>query len=182
MSKLIGYTHVSLGGEIGSPQVWAASYLDEENTAYAMRVLQAADALLLGRRTYEGLSAAYPAMTDDPRATNEFVDRMNSIPKFVATRTLQELSWNASVIDGDVVERVAQLKEKPGGDLLKFGTGPLDTLLMAHGLIDELHLLLAPVAVGRGQHLFEDVETMPHLRLLDVTRFASGVLALRYAP
>jgi dihydrofolate reductase len=183
MRKLVGYTHVSLGGEIGSPDAWAEKYLDEEHTKYASRVLFAADALLLGRRTYEGLSAAYPAMADDPRAANEFIDRMNSIPKFVATRTLHDLSWNASVIDGDVVQRVTELKQQDsGGTILKYGTGPLDALLMTHGLVDEFHLLLTPVAAGRGQHLFEDVDGLPHLRLTDVTRFASGVLALVYAP
>jgi dihydrofolate reductase len=181
MKKLIGFTHVSLGGEIGAP-AWAEPYLDDEHTQYATRVLFAADALLLGRRTYEGLSVAYPAMADDPRASNEFVDRMNSIPKFVASRTLRNPTWNATVIDGDVVQRVAELKQEPGGAILKYGTGPLDALLMAHGLIDEFHLLLTPVAVGRGQHLFEDVEGTPHLHLADVTRFANGVIVLVYTP
>jgi dihydrofolate reductase len=182
MRKLIGFTHVSLGGEIGALDAWAMPYLDDEHTAYAMRLLRSADALLLGRRTYEGLSVAYPAMADDAGKANEFVERMNSIPKFVASRTLRDLTWNATVIEGDVVQRVAELKEQPGGALLKYGTGPLDALLMANGLIDEFHLLLTPVAVGRGQHLFEDVEGMPHLRLADVTRFANGVLALVYTP
>lgn len=182
MRKLIGSTHVSLGGEIGSPHAWAAPYLDDEHTEYATRLLFAADALLLGRRTYEGLSVAYPAMADDAGAANEFVDRINSIPKFVASRTLRNPTWNATVIDGDVVQRVAELKQEPGGAILKYGTGPLDALLMAHGLIDEFHLLITPVAVGRGQHLFEDVEGAPHLRLADVARFANGVVVLVYTP
>jgi dihydrofolate reductase len=182
MKKLIGFTHVSLGGEIGSPHAWAAPYLDDEHTEYASRLLFAADALLLGRRTYDGLSVAYPAMAEDARTSDEFVDRMNSIPKFIASRTLRNPTWNATVIDGDVVQRVAELKQEPGGALLKYGTGPLDTLLMTHGLIDEFHLLITPVAVGRGQHLFEDVEGTPHLRLADVTRFANGVVVLVYTP
>lgn len=181
MRKLIGVTHVSIGGEIGDPS-WAAPYLDDEHNDYAKRLLFAADALLLGRRTYEGLSVAYQAMADDAEAPNEFVDRMNSIPKFVASRTLHSATWNATVIDGDVVQRVAELKDEPGGDLVKYGTGPLDTVLMAHGLIDEFHLLLTPVAVGRGVHLFEDVEGAPQLQLADVTRFANGVLVLVYTP
>src|SRR5580692_1973957 len=83
MRKLIESTHVSLGGEIGSPQDWAFPYLDDEHKRYATALLAEADALLLGRRTYEGLSAGYTAMASDP-----FVDRMNSIPKYVASRTL----------------------------------------------------------------------------------------------
>ncbi|MGA8371514.1 MAG: hypothetical protein WB765_15405, partial [Acidimicrobiales bacterium] len=85
MRKLIESTHVSLGGEIGSPQEWAFPYLDDEHSDYAKRLLFAADALLLGRLTYEGLSEAYPAMTGgDSGVPNDFIERMNSIPKYVA--------------------------------------------------------------------------------------------------
>jgi dihydrofolate reductase len=175
--RLIEATHVSLGGEIGSPQDWAFPYLDEEHAAYANDLLNAADALLLGRRTYEGLSAAYMGMEPNP-----FVDRMNSIPKFVASRTLTRATWNSTVIEGEVVDFVADLKRQPGGHILKYGNGPLDGVLMEHSLIDEFHILLTPVAVGAGQHLFEDVTGAPALSLIDVKRFGSGVLLLTYAP
>jgi dihydrofolate reductase len=182
MRKLIESTHVSRGGEVGSPQ-WAHPYLDDEHNEYAQRLLAGADALLLGRVTYEGLSAAYPAMAGaDSGVPNEFVERMNSIPKFVASTTLREATWNASIIEGDVASFVAELKGQPGRDIIKYGNGPLDVALMEHGLIDEFHLLLAPVAVGRGQHLFESIETAPALRLADVTRMASGVVRLVYTP
>ena len=175
MRKLIESTHVSLGGEIGSPQNWAFPYLDHEHMRYATELLAAADALLLGRRTYEGLSAAYTAMASTP-----FVDRMNSIPKYVASRTLTKAGWNASVIPADVAEFVADLKRQPGGSIVKYGNGPLDQLLMENNLIDEFHLLLTPVAAGSGQHMFEEVDGAPQLSLADVTRFASGVLVLVY--
>ena len=182
MRKLIESTHVSLGGEIGSPQ-WAFPYLDEEHHNYASRLLFAADALLLGRLTYEGLSAAYPTMTSgDSGVPNDFIDRMNSIPKYVASNSLHETAWNATVIDGDVASFVADLKRQPGGNIVKYGNGPLDATLMEHGLIDEFHLLLTPVAIGHGQHLFESVETAAALDLVDVTRFRSGVLLLTYTP
>jgi dihydrofolate reductase len=177
MKKLIESTHVSLGGEIGSPQDWAFPYLDDEHTRYATELLAGADALLLGRRTYEGFSAAYPAMPSSP-----FVDRMNSIPKFVASTTLKEVTWNATVIPGDVVDFVADLKRQPGGNIVKYGNGPLDRALMASNLIDEFHLLLTPVAAGSGQHMFEEVQGAPQLSLADVRRFASGVLILVYTP
>jgi dihydrofolate reductase len=183
MSKLLEATHVSLGGEIGSPD-WAHPYLDEQFTRYAHGLLDGADALLLGRRTYEGLSAAYTAMAtaSAPTGGDAFVDRMNSIPKFVASTTLSQASWNSTVIPGDVSSFVAELKDTSGTNLLKYGTGPLHAYLMAHGLIDEFHLFLTPVAAGRGQHLFEDVVGAPHLDLVDVTRFDSGVVALVYSP
>jgi dihydrofolate reductase len=177
MRKLIESTHVALGGEIGSPQNWALPYLDDEHMRYATELLAGADALLLGRLTYEGLSAGYTAM-----ASNPFVDRMNSIPKYVASKTLRETSWNATVIPGDVADFVAGLKRQPGGTIVKYGNGPLDQLLMANNLIDEFHLLLTPVAAGSGQHLFEEVHGTPQLSLADVRRFASGVLVLVYTP
>jgi dihydrofolate reductase len=132
---------------------------------------------LLGRRTYEGLSAAYPAMLPSP-----FVDPMNSIPKFVASKTLTGATWNATVIPGDVANFVADLKRRPGGTIVKYGNGPLDQVLMAHDLIDEFHLFLTPVAAGSGRHLFEEIQGAPHLSLADVRRFTSGVLVLVYTP
>jgi dihydrofolate reductase len=110
MSKLIEVNHVSLGGEIGSPQDWAFPYLDDDHMSYASKTLNDAEALLLGRKTYEGLSAGYTAMPSTP-----FVHRMNQIPKYVATRTLRELHWNARAIEGDVTSFVADLKGRLTG-------------------------------------------------------------------
>ena len=182
MRKLIESTHVSLGGEIGSPE-WAFPYLNEEHNEYAKRLLFGADALLLGRLTYEGLSAAYPSMTGgDSRVLDDFIERMNSIPKHVASTTLRETTWNATVIDGDVAAFVADLKQQPGGNIIKYGNGPLDVTLMEDGLIDEFHMLVTPVAIGRGQHMFEDIDTAPAMNLVDVTRLSNGVVILAYTP
>jgi dihydrofolate reductase len=183
MRKLIESTHVSLGGAIDAPQDWAFPYLNEEHNDYANGLLAQADALLLGRVTYEGLSAAYLSMSGgDSGAPDDFVERMNSIPKYVASTTLREATWNATIIEGDVVSFVTDLKKQPGGNIIKYGNGPLDVTLMEHGLIDEFHLLLTPVAVGRSQHLFESIDTAPSLKLADVTRFGNGVLILVYVP
>lgn len=176
MRKLIEMTHVSLGAEV-EPLDWAMPYLDDDHTKYATDMLYKADALLLGRHTYQGLSAAYQAMAPD-----RLVTRMNSIPKHVASRTLREADWNATVIDTDVVDYVTTLKNGPGDDIVKYGNGPLSATLLAHDLIDEFHLLLTPVAAAKGRRLFADVDSNPALELLDSHRFASGVLALVYAP
>jgi dihydrofolate reductase len=183
VGKLVEATHVTLGGEVGSND-WAFPYLDEQHSQYAMELLSGADGLLLGRLTYEGLSAAYTSMADEAPAhvPSDFIDRMNSIPKFVASTTLREPTWNATAIDGDVASFVDDLKRNAGQNLLKYGNGQLDATLMEHGLIDEFHLFLTPVAIGKGKHLFESIDTAPHLRLLDVKRFDSGVLVLVYAP
>jgi dihydrofolate reductase len=181
--RLIESTHVSLGGEIGSPEKWAFPYLDDEHNRYATKLLFGADALLLGRRTYQGLSAAYTSMARGAAGVpTEFVERMNSIPKYVASRTLRETTWNATVIEGDVPTFVKALKAAPGGDILKYGNGPLDAALMEHGLVDEFHLLVTPVAVGKGQHVFEDIDFAPHLKLERMTQFSNGVVILIYRP
>jgi dihydrofolate reductase len=176
MKKLIEVTHVGLGGEI-DPLDWAFPYLDGEHEEYANGILFSADALLLGRKTYEGLSAAYTAMSPNP-----FVERMNALPKYVASRTLKSASWNATIIPGDVTTYVAELKSQPGESIVKYGNGVLDAPLMEAGLIDEFHVLLTPVAVGSGQHMFEGIAGAPKMDLLDLKRFKSGVVILRYAP
>lgn len=191
MGKLVEATHVTLGGEQGD-NAWAMPYLDAEFTTYSSRLLNDADMLLLGRRTYEGLSAAYIAMAEkapkspeQPSEFDRFVARMNALPKLVASTTLRDrtgLPWNATIIEGDVAERVAELKQQPGHNLLKYGDGPLSATLARQNLIDEYHLFLTPVAIGTGKHLFEDIDWAPHLKLLDLTRFPSGVVALVYGP
>ncbi|HXW33020.1 MAG TPA: dihydrofolate reductase family protein [Acidimicrobiales bacterium] len=177
MGKLVESTHVSLGGEIGSPQSWGAPYMNEEHLDYANKLLFGADVLLLGRRTYEGLAAGYTAMD-----RNAFVDRMNSIPKYVASKSLERAGWNATVIQGDLATFVRDLKDRAGKNILKYGTGPLDATLIEHNLVDEFHIWLTPVAVGRGQHLFDDVRGAPQFELSDMTRFTNGVVVLVYTP
>ena len=176
MGKLIEINHVSLGGEVGSVD-WAMPYLDEQHRRYASRTLVDADCLFLGRKTYEGLSAAYLSMPPDP-----FVDRMNAIPKYVATHTLPSLGWNATPIEGDLVSFLSALKDRLRGNILRYGNGELDAPLIEADLIDEFHLLLTPVAVGRGQHLFESVTGAPQLNILRLEQFGSGVVLLVYGP
>jgi dihydrofolate reductase len=173
--KLVAWTFVSLDGVIDSPE-WARPYLDDDHHRYARALLDAADSLLLGRKTYEGLADFWP------RQSGEIADRINSRPKYVASRTLApgEAEWNATVLDGEVAEVVARLKAEPGGNILKFGTGELDRTLLEHGLVDEFYFSKAPVTVGRGERLFESVEAM--FELLETTTFASGVVVLTCAP
>jgi dihydrofolate reductase len=184
MGKLVEMTHVSLGGQIDELDQWAFPYLDEDHNRYASRLLEEADALLLGRISYEGMANAYLKMAEQapPGTPTEFIARMNQVPKYVASRTgAATPNWNASQIDGDVAEAVAGLKAD-GKNLVKYGTGMLDATLVEHGLIDEFHLSLTPVATGRGERLFEHLEGAPQLELQELTRFDSGVLLLVYTP
>ncbi len=167
--KLIGSTFVSLDGVISDPQNWGPPYWDEEHMAYAHDLVFAADAMLLGRATYEGFKQAWP------ERGGEYADRINAMPKHVASRTLTDATWNAEVIRGDVAEAVAELKARPGANILKFGTGELDRTLIEHGLLDELHLWVFPVVVGSGDRLLDGAGTM-HLDLLRTHAMKSGIV------
>jgi dihydrofolate reductase len=171
MRKLVESTFVSLDGVIENPQNWSPPYWDDQHHEYARKLLWDADALLLGRKTYEGFAQAWP-----PRAgADEYTDRINAMPKHVVSRTLTETTWNASVLEGDAAEAVTKLKEEPGRNLLKFGTGELDRTLLENGLVDEFHFWIFPVLAGGGQRLIEGID-MTHLNLLDVSTFESGIV------
>ena len=170
MRKLVESTFVTLDGSIGEPQVWGPPYWDDEHFAYASKLIASADALLLGRVTYEGFAEAWPQRSGDG-----YADKLNAMPKHVASHTLTDATWNASVIEGDAAEGVAALKDQPGGDLLKFGTGELDRALIEHGLVDEFHFWVFPILAGGGQRLIEGIDTT-HLELLDTTVFSSGIV------
>ncbi|MFI7609860.1 dihydrofolate reductase family protein [Nonomuraea terrae] len=177
MRKLIESTFVTLDGVISSPHVWGPPYWNEEHHEYAGKLLFAADALLLGRETYQGFAQSWPARTGDP-----YADRINSLPKYVASTTLKEAdAWNGTLIQGDVATAVAELKRQPGENILKFGTGELDRTLIAHDLVDEFHFWTFPTIAGSGDRLLDGLD-VTHLKLLETTRFESGIVVLTYGP
>jgi dihydrofolate reductase len=189
MRKLIESTFVSLDGIIddtrpssasrAEPQHWGQPYWDDDHNGYAGKLQASADALLMGRVTYEGFLEAWTGRE------GEFAEQMNSIPKYVASRTLTETdpAWNATLLGGDVAEEVAKLKEQPGRNILKWGTGELDRTLVEHGLVDEFHFWYFPVIVGAGKHLFEGAGfDTTHLKLAEVNQFGSGIVVHVYVP
>ena len=177
MRRLVESTFVTLDGVISSPEVWGPPYWDGEHAAYADKLLGAADALLLGRVTYEGFADVWP------RRSGGYADRINHLPKYVASRTLPvgEVDWNATILGDDVAGEIAELKQEPGQHILKFGTGELDRLLLRERLVDEYHLWVFPVVVGGGLRLFDGFPTT-HLDLVDRTRFDSGITVLTLTP
>jgi dihydrofolate reductase len=174
MRKIKLAMYVALDGVVEGP-AWTGPFWNDELANLQKDYLFASDALLLGRVTYEGFAEAWPKMTD----TGEFGERMNTMPKFVASRTLDKAEWNATIITGDVPAEVARLKEQPGQDLLIYGSGGLVDELIRHGLIDEYRLMLYPVMVGTGKRLFNGVP-MTTLRLSDSTTTSTGVVVLTY--
>jgi dihydrofolate reductase len=132
----------------------------------------------LGRLTYEGFAAAWPTM----EGTGEFGEKMNGMPKYVASRTLETATWNATIIKGDVAAEVRALKEQDGGDLLIGGSGQLIDFLTAHDLIDEYRLMVYPIVLGNGtKRLFNNVPRRT-FTLVDTVAFPTGVMVNTYHP
>jgi dihydrofolate reductase len=180
MRRMINSTYVSLDGVVTNPQEWTFAFRNDDANQFAFEQLMASDALLMGRRTYGFFSAVWPTMKDEAG----FANKMNSMPKYVASRTLTETTWNATVIQGDLAEEVDRLKQAPGQDILQYGYGPVTSTLIEHGLLDELRLWLHPILVGRGE--VDDLLIGPRatatLKLADLKRYDSDLLILTYQP
>jgi dihydrofolate reductase len=185
MRKVVVTEFVSLDGVMEDPGGaegfehggWTIPYWGDDIGTFKQDELFASDALLLGRVTYEGFAAAWPSQTDEVG----FADRMNGLPKYVVSTTLDKAEWNNStIIKGDVAEEVARLKQQPGQDILVAGSAALARTLQQHGLVDEYRLLVYPVVLGSGKRLFGDAGAMTKLTLVEAKPFDSGVVALTY--
>ena len=131
---------------------WMVPHMDETFIAQAAAWLGRADALLLGRRTYEAFAEAWPRITNP---AGPFTERINGLPKYVASRTLTDATWSPStILRGDIAAQVAQLKARPGRELQLHGSARLAQVLLAAGLIDELRLVVTPTVLGQGRRLF----------------------------
>ena len=195
LRKIVASEFITLDGVMESPDKWSFKFWTEEIGKFKSDELFAADALLLGRVTYEIFASAWPNLTDAESwkrtkaaggsvgvkpETNPFADRMNNIRKFVVSTALEKVEWNNStLIERDVAEEIRRMKEEDGKDILIFGSGELINTLMQHDLIDEFRLLVYPVVLGEGKHLFKD-EAKATLKLTEVKAFSSGVVLLRY--
>ncbi len=173
-------TYVSLDGVFEDP-AWSAPYWSDAAQQFARDQLWESDALLLGRTTYEAFAASWPTEEWIERE-GEFAERMNSLPKYVASTSLEEpLEWNNShLLKGDVAQDVAKLKEEPGQDMLMYSSVELMHALMEHGLIDEVRIWLHPLILGSGKHLFKDGIEKTELELVDTTTLPNGVVVLAY--
>ncbi len=177
MRKLIESTFMTLNGVIDNPQNWSGPYWDDEYMAYNAALMENVDAQVLGRVTYEGFAEAWTERSGDP-----FADKFNAMPKYVASRTLKEATWNAQILQGDAAQAVAEIKKQDGGDLIKYGTGEFDKSLLEHKLVDEYHFWIQPV-LASGDTMFQGVELdITHLELLGTTTLKSGIVVLKLAP
>src|ERR1035437_8581815 len=176
--KVVASTYGTLDGYIDEPGRWSFPFWSEESSQFKAQELFASDALLLGRITYEGFAAAWPTMP----GTGEFGEKMNSMPKYVASRTLTSAAWNATIIEGDVAAAVGKLRQEDGGDLLIGCSGQLVDFLTWHDLIDEYRLMVYPIVLGDGtKRLFSTVKNRS-FSLAESVSFPKGVVVLTYRP
>jgi len=181
MRKVIASELVSLDGVMESPDRWHFPYFNDEMGEAISAAMAAADAMLLGRVTYQEFAAFWPSQEDSDE-DQEIADYMNNTPKFIVSTTLEEpLEWNNStLIKENVAEEVAKLKQQPGEDISITGSGTLVGSLVQEDLLDELRLMVHPIVVGSGKRLFEDGSDQKALKLVDSKTFSTGVLYLTY--
>ena len=176
MRKLIESVLVSLDGVIEAPERWAN--FDDEDAALSMEELAKYEAFVMGRVTYETLFAFWGDVAGNP-----YIDLINAMPKYVASRSLTEATWNATLLGPDPSSAIVRLKNQPGKDLIKYGTSRFDDTLVRDRLVDEFRFWIRPVVAGAGQRLFEDVDTSGlDLRLTDERRLENGSVILTFVP
>ncbi|MFJ7216379.1 dihydrofolate reductase family protein [Amycolatopsis sp. NPDC098790] len=180
MRKIVSNLFISLDGVVEAPDKWSLRYWTDEIGQAVGGGMAAADAMLLGRVTYEGFAEAWPGRTVEDDEGAAF---MNNVRKYVLSSTLSEVGWNnATLLTGDPAAAVRALKTEPGGDIMTSGSTTAVRWLLSEGLVDELNLLLYPIVVGRGKRLFpEEGPTFP-LVLKKSATFGNGVVQLTYVP
>ena len=181
MGRLIISNSMTINGAfeapVPAPDGWLV--LDPDIQHAWLQIWRAADAMVLGRKTYEGLAAAWPQLAEVP-GYETFADQMNSMPKYVASRTLREpLEWNATLLQGDLSSSVTNLKDKHSGNLIVSGGGELAHALIRQGLVDEVWFAVSPYLWATGPRIFDDIGPVP-LELIATTTFPSGVVQLSY--
>ena len=182
MRKITAGLFISLDGVTEAPDQWHFPYFNDQMGAAVDSQLGAADTLLLGRVTYDSFAGAWPARELDGGDDAEFAKFLGDTRKIVASRQQLELSWrNSELLKGDLEDAVTALKNEPGGDIGLSGSVSIVRQLLTARLLDELHLLVHPIAVRHGNRLFDQGDPMP-LQLLSSATFTTGVVHLVYGP
>jgi dihydrofolate reductase len=182
MRKIAAGLFISLDGVVEAPDQWHFPYFNDEMGAAVGAQLGANDTLLIGRVTYDSFAGAWPEREEAGGEDAAFAKQLGDMRKIVVSNQELEFTWrNSERLEGDLVEAVTALKSEPGGTIGMSGSVSIVRQLLAAGLLDELHLLVHPIAVGKGMRLFEEGESIP-LRLISSETFETGVLNLVYGP
>ncbi len=180
MRNIVAGLFVSLDGVFEAPDQWHFPYFNDEMGAAVESQMAAADAMLLGRVTYQEFASFWPHQNNDEL---NFADHMNTTPKYVVSTTLDSVDWqNSTLIKGDVNAELTKLKQQPGKNISITGSGILVESLLRDKLLDELVLLVHPIVVGKGKRLFANEGDRQPLELVDAKTFSTGVLSLTYRP
>ena len=183
MRKIIANLFISLDGVVEEPAEWHFPYFNDEMGAAVDAVLSTADTMLLGRKTYDDHAGAWPEREAAGGEDAEFAKVLGDARKIVVSNQQLQFSWrNSEQLQGDLVEAVTALKNEPGGSIAMSGSISVVRQLLAAGLLDELHLLVHPLAVRKGMRLFDEGERPIPLRLISSKTFTTGVLTLVYGP
>ncbi|QNE20218.1 dihydrofolate reductase family protein [Kribbella qitaiheensis] len=179
MRKIVAGLFISLDGVVEAPETWHFPYFNDEMGAVVGSLSEAADTMLLGRNTYQMFAGYWPNVGPD----EEMAAQMNDTQKLVVSSTLDSVDeWqNSTLLTGDPLETLTEMKSQPGRDINTVGSVTLVRSLLRAKVLDELHLLVHPIAVGHGQRLFDEGETQP-LELVSSTTFTTGVLHTVYRP
>ncbi|MDF2738637.1 MAG: dihydrofolate reductase [Actinomycetia bacterium] len=182
--KLVANLFISLDGVVEEPGNWHFPYFNDEMGAAVDTVLSSADTMLLGRKTYDDHAGAWPEREAAGGEDAEFAKLLGDARKIVVSRQQLELTWrNSEQLEGDLVEAVTALKSEPGdANIAISGSISVVRQLLAAGLLDELRLLVHPIAVRKGMRLFDEGEPPIPLKLLSSEAFSTGVLSLVYGP
>ena len=181
MRKLVITQNITLDGSVEMLDDWFDPQLqDEDLLEESHRQDSQADALLVGRQTFEDFRGYWPKQTEDPTGVTAYLNR---IAKYVVSSTMSDPEWpNSTVLTGDPIERITELKSQPGKDIVLTGSISLAHTLIAGGVVDEYRLFVYPVVQARGRRLFPDGTPIPKLALLEPPKsFRSGITLLRYA-
>ena len=181
MRKVIASEMVTLDGLFAGPNGeidWFS--WNEEMARYAIDLISSVDTLLFGRVTYE-LMAGYWPSASSPTEDPIIIDRMNNLPKIVFSKTLEKIEWKNTKLNKEIVANdVLGLKRQPGKNMVIYGSGSIVSAFMNLGLIDEYHLLVNPVVLGRGKPLFKDLQDIHKLKLIRTKTFSNDVVLLHY--
>ena len=183
MRKITAGLFISLDGVVEAPDQWHFPYFNEEMGAAVAATLGAADTVLFGRKTYDSFAGAWPEREAAGGEDAGFAKTLGDARKIVVSNQTLEFTWrNSEQLEGDLVEAVTALKNEPGGNIALSGSVSVVRQLLAAGLLDELHLLVHPIAVRKGMRLFDEAETAFPLTLISSETFKTGVLNLVYGP
>jgi dihydrofolate reductase len=176
MGKITVTSFITLDNVVEDPHLWSGAFQSDDTGKLNLDVLNDADAMLLGRVTYEGFAAAWPSRSGDP-----YSDKFNAMPKYVVSNSLERADWNNStIVADDVIEQIRALREDQ--NLLVWGSPSLVQTLMDHDLVDEYVLLVSPIVRAKGIRLFRDAAEQRDLRIAEATVLGGGMLGLRMTP